>query len=64
MLGNLVLGEKTREVRRSGTPISLTAKAFDLLRRDPGGRDPAHPDGHRRGVRRTGQGRRGQGAHG
>ncbi|MEU9455554.1 response regulator transcription factor [Streptomyces sp. NPDC048277] len=32
VLGDLVLGEKTREVRRGGTPISLTAKEFDLLR--------------------------------
>ncbi|MFD4606276.1 response regulator transcription factor [Streptomyces sp. NPDC058464] len=32
MLGDLVLGERTREVRRGGVPISLTAKEFDLLR--------------------------------
>ncbi|MFF5144899.1 response regulator transcription factor [Streptomyces sp. NPDC013157] len=32
VLGDLVLGERTREVRRGGTPISLTAKEFDLLR--------------------------------
>ncbi|MFD8819278.1 DNA-binding response regulator, partial [Streptomyces sp. NPDC059627] len=32
VLGDLVLGEQTREVRRGGTPISLTAKEFDLLR--------------------------------
>lgn len=32
VLGDLVLGEKTREVRRDGTPIPLTAKEFDLLR--------------------------------
>jgi two-component system OmpR family response regulator len=32
VLGDLVLGEQSREVRRGGTPISLTAKEFDLLR--------------------------------
>ncbi|MEV2213281.1 response regulator transcription factor [Streptomyces sp. NPDC050997] len=31
VLGDLVLAEKTREVRRGGTPIPLTAKEFDLL---------------------------------
>ncbi|MFE2969000.1 response regulator transcription factor [Streptomyces sp. NPDC059340] len=31
MLGDLVLTEETREVRRDGTPIQLTAKEFDLL---------------------------------
>ncbi|WP_046728891.1 response regulator transcription factor [Streptomyces humi] len=32
VLGDLVLGERTREVRRGDTAISLTAKEFDLLR--------------------------------
>ncbi|MER7186549.1 response regulator transcription factor [Streptomyces hyaluromycini] len=32
VLGDLVLGERTREVHRGGTPVSLTAKEFDLLR--------------------------------
>jgi two-component system OmpR family response regulator len=31
VLGDLVLSEETREVRRDGTPIQLTAKEFDLL---------------------------------
>ncbi|MES5820539.1 response regulator transcription factor [Streptomyces sp. RG80] len=31
VLGDLVLAERTREVRRGGTPIPLTAKEFDLL---------------------------------
>lgn len=31
VLGDLVLSEQTREVRRDGTPIQLTAKEFDLL---------------------------------
>ncbi|KPI06927.1 two component transcriptional regulator, winged helix family [Actinobacteria bacterium OK006] len=31
VLGDLVLREETREVRRDGTPIQLTAKEFDLL---------------------------------
>ncbi|MEU0741210.1 response regulator transcription factor [Streptomyces sp. NPDC006134] len=30
-LGDLVLSERTREVWRGGTPITLTAKEFDLL---------------------------------
>ncbi|MFF7474085.1 winged helix-turn-helix domain-containing protein [Streptomyces sp. NPDC008092] len=32
VLGDLVLVERTREVRRGGTPVPLTAKEFDLLR--------------------------------
>ncbi|UIX32474.1 response regulator transcription factor [Streptomyces sp. GQFP] len=32
VLGDLVLGEKTREVQRGGVQIPLTAKEFDLLR--------------------------------
>ncbi|WP_406445195.1 response regulator transcription factor [Streptomyces sp. NBC_00631] len=32
VVGDLVLGERSREVRRGSTPISLTAKEFDLLR--------------------------------
>ena len=31
VLGDLVLAERTREVRRGGTPVPLTAKEFDLL---------------------------------
>ncbi|MEU6350404.1 response regulator transcription factor [Streptomyces sp. NPDC047072] len=31
VLGDLVLAADTREVRRAGTPIQLTAKEFDLL---------------------------------
>ncbi|MBK3634039.1 response regulator transcription factor [Streptomyces sp. MBT97] len=31
MLGDLVLAEDTREVRRGTTPVTLTAKEFDLL---------------------------------
>ncbi|KOU62722.1 transcriptional regulator [Streptomyces sp. MMG1533] len=31
VLGDLVLAEDSREVRRAGTPIQLTAKEFDLL---------------------------------
>jgi two-component system OmpR family response regulator len=31
VLGDLVLTEETREVHRSGTPVQLTAKEFDLL---------------------------------
>ncbi|MEV6166548.1 response regulator transcription factor [Streptomyces sp. NPDC052052] len=30
-LGDLVMSEKTREVQRAGTPVTLTAKEFDLL---------------------------------
>ncbi|MFF3149941.1 hypothetical protein ACFVRU_51615, partial [Streptomyces sp. NPDC057927] len=36
VLGDLVLSEQTREVRRDGTPIQLTAKEFDLLGRSSG----------------------------
>ncbi|MFD7136819.1 response regulator transcription factor [Streptomyces sp. NPDC059894] len=32
VLGDLVLAEKTRQVQRGGTPLTLTAKEFDLLR--------------------------------
>ncbi|MFK0159013.1 response regulator transcription factor [Streptomyces sp. NPDC090493] len=32
VLGDLVLGERTREVHRGGMPVTLTAKEFDLLR--------------------------------
>ncbi|MDQ0584864.1 response regulator transcription factor [Streptomyces rishiriensis] len=32
VLGDLVLAESTREVRRGGAPVPLTAKEFDLLR--------------------------------
>ncbi|KKD06345.1 response regulator transcription factor [Streptomyces sp. WM6386] len=31
VLGDLVLAERSREVRRGGTPVPLTAKEFDLL---------------------------------
>ncbi|MFC6082868.1 response regulator transcription factor [Sphaerisporangium aureirubrum] len=31
-VGDLVMDEESREVRRDGTPISLTAKEFELLR--------------------------------
>ncbi|MGW0707575.1 response regulator transcription factor [Streptomyces sp. NPDC002643] len=31
VLGDLVLAEKTRQVRRGGEPVELTAKEFDLL---------------------------------
>ncbi|MEU9348924.1 response regulator transcription factor [Streptomyces sp. NPDC048278] len=31
VLGDLVLAERTREVRRGGMPVTLTAKEFDLL---------------------------------
>lgn len=31
VLGDLVMSEDTREVRRAGTPVHLTAKEFDLL---------------------------------
>ncbi|WP_320777176.1 response regulator transcription factor [Streptomyces sp. CRN 30] len=30
-LGDLTLSERSREVRRGGTPVTLTAKEFDLL---------------------------------
>ncbi|MFG2937799.1 response regulator transcription factor [Streptomyces sp. NPDC048282] len=30
-LGDLVMSERTREVARAGTPVTLTAKEFDLL---------------------------------
>jgi hypothetical protein len=64
VLGDLMLGERTREVRRGGTQISLTAKEFDRLplprprRRERGGSRAGHRGGDHPGARRPRRGGR------